>query len=238
MGDQASATRARAEQREAEEEELLETLAAKRTERVERLAAAESELAELADQLQLGQRFDAIRQHVEDAKWAEKAEQLSGRFRKLSASLTATVKAASASLLNTDFERRFEEERKALRAPEVGLAFPGRRGEPARRKTVSANHKPSKVLSEGEQKVIALADFLAEVSLRSTPVPVVFDDPVNSLDYRRLADVAERISVLVEERQVVVFTHNIWLTVELLAKFESNRDRCTYYRVTERQGRG
>lgn len=238
LGEQASATRAKAERLEAEENELLETLAAKRTERVERLATAQSELAELSDRLQLGERFEAIRQHVEDAKWAEKAAKLSGLFRKLSASLTATVKAASASLLNNDFERRFEDERKALRAPEVGLAFPGRRGAPARRKTVSANHKPSKVLSEGEQKVIALADFLAEVSLRSTPVPVVFDDPVNSLDYRRLADVAERISVLAEERQVVVFTHNIWLTVELLAKFESNRDRCTYYRVTDEAGKG
>jgi wobble nucleotide-excising tRNase len=42
------------------------------------------------------------------------------------------------------------------------------------------------VLSEGE-KVIALADFLAEASLKPA-APVIFDDPINSLDYKRLAD--------------------------------------------------
>ena len=49
---------------------------------------------------------------------------------------------------------------------------------------------------------------------------VVFDDPVNSLDHRRLQEVADRIARLVSTRQVVVFTHNIWLATELLARFE------------------
>jgi AAA domain len=227
-----------AKKAEAEEAALIETLNAKRAERVERLEVAETALAELTDRLELGERLDAVREHVEDARWVAKAEQLSKRFRGISKSLTETVKKASATLLNSDFERRFEEECVALRAPKVGLAFPGRRGEPARRKTVSANHKPSKVLSEGEQKVIALADFLAEVSLRQSPAPVIFDDPVNSLDYRRIAEVSQRIAALVSEHQVVVFTHNIWLAVELLATFESRKDECTYNRVTDEGGKG
>lgn len=41
------------------------------------------------------------------------------------------------------------------------------------------------ILSEGEQRVIAIADFLAETSLRTGTAPVIFDDPVNSFDYRR-----------------------------------------------------
>jgi hypothetical protein len=33
--------------------------------------------------------------------------------------------------------------------------------------------------------VIAIADFLAEATLlRKTSAPIVFDDPVNSLDYK------------------------------------------------------
>lgn len=221
-----------------EEDALIETLSAKRAERVEQHQKAEAELAELVDRLELGDRMGAITVFVEDARWTAKAEQLSKRFRGISKSLTATVKVASATLLNSDFERRFEEERSALRAPKVGLAFPGRRGEPARRKTVSAKHKPSTVLSEGEQKVIALADFLAEVSLRRSPAPVILDDPVNSLDYRRIAEVSGRIAALAAERQVIVFTHNIWLAVELLATFETKKDQCTYFRVTDEGGKG
>jgi hypothetical protein len=222
----------------ANEEALIDTLSSKRVEREEQLTAAQNALAELEDQVELGQRLEAIRGYVENSKWVEKAETLAKRFRGISKSLTTTVKEASETLLNSDFERRFAEECAALRAPKVGLAFPGRRGEPARRKTVSAGHKPSTVLSEGEQKVIALADFLAEASLRHAPAPVIFDDPVNSLDYRRIGEVSARIASLAGERQVIVFTHNIWLAVELLSQFESNKNDCTYYRVTDEGGKG
>ena len=91
----------------------------------------------------------------------------------------------------------------------------------------------SSVLSEGEQKVIALADFIAEASLRTKPTPMVFDDPVNSLDYRRLEYVVDRVCQLSEDRQVIVFTHNIWFATEILARFENNTSECTYYDVAE-----
>ena len=41
-------------------------------------------------------------------------------------------------LLNRDFGRRFEEECKRLRAPNVTLNFPGRHGQVTRRKLVSS----------------------------------------------------------------------------------------------------
>jgi hypothetical protein len=219
-------------------EDLIASLTSKEADRAAELKKAEADHRELTDRVELAGRLPAITEHVEAAKWAQRAEELTKRFRGISSSLTATVKAASGALLNTDFEQRFKAECEALRAPEVGLAFPGRRGEAARRKTVSVDHKPSKVLSEGEQKVIALADFLAEASLRQTPAPLIFDDPVNSLDYRRIGEVSGRIAVLAEERQVIVFTHNVWLAVELLTRFESNRDACTYYRVSDEGGKG
>ena len=153
-------------------------------------------------------------------------------------SLTETAKTASEQLLNADFERHFRAECAALRAPSVALEFPGRQGQAARRKSVSAEARPSAVLSEGEQKVIALADFLAEASMRLTPSPVIFDDPVNSLDYRRVREVAARIAALAGERQVIVFTHSIWLATELLSHFESDKDRCTYYGVSDDGAKG
>jgi hypothetical protein len=100
-----------------------------------------------------------------------------------------------------------------------------------RKKAVAGgDHRPSDVLSEGEQKVIALADFLAEASLKP-PAPVIFDDPINSLDYRRMEEVVNRIVSLSDTRQVIVFTHNIWFTTELLARFEKRPQDCSYFDV-------
>ncbi len=65
------------------------------------------------------------------------------------------------------------------------------------------------VLSEGEQRVVAVAAFLAELSLAASKVGVIFDDPVSSLDHRWSDRCAERIVQLAADRQVIVFTHNI-----------------------------
>merc|ERR1711974_303229 len=72
-----------------------------------------------------------------------------------------------------------------------------------------ANHDINKVLSEGEQKTIALCEFLTELQLDTTVAPVVFDDPVNSLDHLIIQDVAKRLVDLSKDRQVIVFTHNV-----------------------------
>lgn len=238
IAEDAEPVRLDSEAQEATATQLISTLKAKEDDRAAKLKEAEVGRRDLTDRIELGSRLEAITQHVEAAKWSYRAEELAKRFRGVSRSLTETVKTASSAVLNSDFERRFKEECEALRAPKVGLAFPGRRGEAARRKTVSADHKPSKVLSEGEQKVIALADFLAEASLRKVPAPLIFDDPVSSLDYRRIGEVSKRIAELATERQVIVFTHNVWLAVELLSRFEDNRDACTYYRVSDEGGKG
>jgi energy-coupling factor transporter ATP-binding protein EcfA2 len=69
---------------------------------------------------------------------------------------------------------------------------------------------PSAILSEGEQRAIAIASFLAEVKLGKGLGGVVFDDPVSSLDHRRRWHVAERLVEESKHRQVIVFTHDIY----------------------------
>lgn len=217
---------------------LVADLSTRADDRAKRLAEDSGKLAELEARLELRNRLAEIEAFVSAAKWVQVLGQLLRKFPALLRSLTEVSKVASEQLLNADFEHRFEEECKVLRAPDVRLEFPGRRGQPARRKVVSTAHRPSQVLSEGEQKVIALADFLAEAGLRLIPAPVIFDDPVNSLDYRRILEVAGRIAGLAEERQVIVFTHSIWLATELLARFEKNKGRCSYYSITDEGGKG
>lgn len=79
--------------------------------------------------------------------------------------------------------------------------------------------------------MIALSDFLAEVAIRSGSAPILFDDPVTSLDYRRLEYIVERLYQLSEEHQIIVFTHNIWFAAGLLEKFRGHPSNCTYYNV-------
>ena len=135
--------------------------------------------------------------------------------------LTITAKQASVALINKNFEKRFNEECEALNAPPIKLEFLGREGETKKRKTLMAgDHNLDEVLSEGEQKAIALADFLADVSLKPNSSPVVFDDPVTSLDYKRLRRVVKRLFDLSQDRQVIVFTHDIWFARGLLERFE------------------
>ena len=72
------------------------------------------------------------------------------------------------------------------------------------------------ILSEGEQRAIAIASFLAELHLAGHKGGIIFDDPVSSLDHYWRKNVAKR---LVEEaiiRQVVIFTHDTVFLGELL----------------------
>lgn len=217
---------------------LITDLSGRAEERRLALQKAQAELNDLKDGIELSARLDGIKSYVADAKWAQKAVQLSKRIPPVRTSLTNVSKVASEQLVNTDFAKHFEEECEALKAPVVGLEFPGQKGRAARRKTVPVAKHPSEVLSEGEQKVIGLADFLAEAGLRLSPSPIVLDDPVNSLDYRRIRQVADRVARLAHDRQVIVFTHNIWFAAELLARFEKDTTRCTYYGITDDQAKG
>lgn len=68
----------------------------------------------------------------------------------------------------------------------------------------------SEVLSEGEQRGLALACFLAELEEIGRDHGIIIDDPVSSLDHSRMQSVARRLAEeAAKGRQVIVFTHNI-----------------------------
>lgn len=70
-------------------------------------------------------------------------------------------------------------------------------------------HSIDSVLSEGEKKVIALSNFLADCTIDNRENSIVFDDPVTSLDmdYRDL--IANKIVELSRDRQIIVLTHDL-----------------------------
>lgn len=79
---------------------------------------------------------------------------------------------------------------------------------------------PAAILSEGEQRAIAIASFLAEIKLGKGRGGIVLDDPVSSLDHRRRWEVAERLALEALTRQVIVFTHDIYFLCILEQKAE------------------
>ena len=64
------------------------------------------------------------------------------------------------------------------------------------------------VLSEGEQRVTAIAGFFADLTESGDSSTLVFDDPVSSLDQEYRVKVAQRLLKEAEARQVLVFTHD------------------------------
>jgi hypothetical protein len=197
-------------------------------ERETALKAKQVQVAELQGKKTTNTLLPQIEKRISDAKWVGRATIVKNNLTSILRSLTEAAKEASEELLNKDFARRFETECKQLRAPNVTLNFPGRQGQVTRRKTVSS-FKPNHVLSEGEQKALALADFIAEVTSVPACSPIVFDDPITSMDYRRIHEVCDRIISLAEEHQIIVFTHNIWFAAELLSK--ADKKNWKYYDI-------
>lgn len=70
-------------------------------------------------------------------------------------------------------------------------------------------YRPENILSEGEQKAVALADFLTEVGLNPANAGIILDDPVTSQDHDRKRKIAERLVEEAKARQVIVFTHDL-----------------------------
>lgn len=73
------------------------------------------------------------------------------------------------------------------------------------------------VLSDGEFRAVSLAAFFADADSRTSPAPLVFDDPISSLDQGYENAIARRIVQKSKTQQVIVFTHRL----SLLALLES-----------------
>lgn len=66
------------------------------------------------------------------------------------------------------------------------------------------------VISEGQSRCLSIAAFFAELRIGNDSSAILFDDPVSSLDYRWRDRVALRLVDEASERQLIVFTHDIF----------------------------
>jgi hypothetical protein len=80
------------------------------------------------------------------------------------------------------------------------------------------------VLSEGENRIVSIAAFLADVTGKSNQAPFIFDDPISSLDQSYEEAVVQRLIELSQDKQVIVFTHRLSL-LGLIQEYSKKVDR-------------
>lgn len=124
--------------------------------------------------------------------------------------LTTKSKEAFKEIVAGDYTSTFEGYCKYLGVPNVGISWVSKKGQAQRGKyIVSEDIKVTEIMSEGEQKAIALAEFATDLKIRKNYCTTLFDDPVTSFDYKRAEKIAHMIYEISKDRQVIVFTHNI-----------------------------
>jgi len=175
-------------------------------------AALQKEFNELDARVKLSQVKDAVIAVVEKLAYQVKLKSCLTAVRTNSISLKAAELAEK--VVSTELAETLNREFKALGVAGLSVSLQSRtdRGRALHKLKLSLpqTRRPGDILSEGEQRAIAIGSFLAEVRLSGGSGGVVFDDPVSSLDHRRRERVARRLVAEAGDRQVIVFTHDIY----------------------------
>lgn len=184
-----------------------------------REATLKKEIAELKDRKLLSGKVEEVKTAIVNHKVVNALNANSTSFN--TNSISRKTSSAREELVRQDFEDIFKKELTALRKAnlKIDLSFGTDRGSSRVFQKIS-RHSLADILSEGEQKAIALAEFLTELQLDNTKAPIIFDDPVNSLDHRIIDEVVKRLIELSKQRQVIVFTHSILLLHSLIQQSE------------------
>ena len=187
-------------------------------------------IAELNDRKKLGQEIAVILDRR--AKLEERLKLGACRGLCRLAPITRQITARRRMLLTPSLKDALRDELNALRLTHipVDLNDRGDLGNSIVEVALSAQQRVannSEVLSEGEQRGLALACFLAELEEIGRDHGIIVDDPVSSLDHSRMQSVARRLAEEANKgRQVIVFTHNILFHHMLSAEARRLRVAC------------
>ncbi len=157
----------------------------------------------------LNQLLPSVERWLSDAKWCQTAER--SRRALNTRHVTEKQRQLFEEIVNDGYRERLRDECEALDCTmPIELQTTPRAGDTRRSFTIAdGRHRPSEILSDGEQRAIALADFLTEVGINPTAAGIVLDDPVTSLDLERRERIAIRLVSEAQHRQVIVFTHDL-----------------------------
>lgn len=173
----------------------------------------EEEQRLLQHRVVLQQHLDMVLRYAENLKWAKKAKKIGGSTRHI----TQKHNELFDELVTRRYIQLFEQTLTALGRPlQVEVRMKGRKGQAIKQVIVKVDAStptrsaiPEKILSEGEKRAVALADFLTEVALDSSSRGIILDDPVTSLDLEWRQIIASILASEAQRQQVIVFTHDL-----------------------------
>jgi energy-coupling factor transporter ATP-binding protein EcfA2 len=168
----------------------------------------------LKHKLKFLEKAPDIEKFIKNQKWAADAATAVRTIN--SRPITDKQKKIFNEYFTKEYQQTFFREAQKLHVNfKIDVKAEGRSGKSLRKLDVF-NHSPADVLSEGEQRAIALADFLTEIEVCNLKGGIIFDDPVNSLDHERKYYIASRLVEESKRRQVVVFTHDVSFLFDLI----------------------
>ena len=193
---------------ETEFNESLKSLKSSDSERQEAVKGINEIIADLEDKKVISKKKDIIKKYFKD-------EEIMGTMDYVASTINTTPLSvlcgkATDELVTEDFRNNFIKELKELEKEHLPVEIPKgsvRKGKNKTRKQIKG-HELKAILSEGEQKAVALALFLAEISKDANSSPLILDDPVNSLDHQVIDVLAKKLIQISSERQTIIFTHN------------------------------
>lgn len=185
----------------------------------------------------LSQLLPLVEKWISNAQWCEKARTAKRAITQRH--ITEKEKELFAAVVGDTYRQRLKAECAALDcALPIELQTVPRDGETRRSLSIKGGHKPQEILSEGEQRAIALADFLTEVGLNPASAGVILDDPVTSQDHERKQRIADRLVAEAKARQVVIFTHDLVFLNQVLRAADENAVSYQGHRIDRsREGR-
>ena len=160
---------------------------------------------EFNDKLKVEKLLPKIEDFINNKEWVDNANKIKINTR----SITSKQNSLFSKYVTDTYIETFNNECQKLNANfSAEIKQRGRKGTTLNKLTIQEK-KPIDILSEGEQRAIALANFLSETSMNKNNVCIVFDDPVSSLDHKRKEIIADRLIDEAQQKQVVIFTHDL-----------------------------
>jgi ABC-type molybdenum transport system ATPase subunit/photorepair protein PhrA len=182
----------------------------------------------LEHQKRLGSVLEDVLQFIRNEKWIRQAS--SNKVKGNSAHITKKYDALFSELVTNKYIELFRMTLSELHCPlDIEIVYKAAKGATYKQIALKTNENfpnemafPEKVLSEGEQRAVALADFFTEIALDEQSSGVVLDDPVTSLDFRWKETIAENVVKQASRLQVIVFTHDLHFLHCLKTKANEN----------------
>jgi ABC-type dipeptide/oligopeptide/nickel transport system ATPase component len=161
----------------------------------------------------LSTQIDSIIRFHENLVWLNGAVNIKSSTRHI----TRQYNKLFSKLVSDEYINLFEATLYSLGRPlKVRIETKGKKSEVYKQLVLEANEStpdkfknPDKILSEGEKRAVALADFLTEINLDPNSRGIILDDPITSLDMQWRKNIAEVLVGFAENRQVIVFTHDL-----------------------------